>query len=183
MTSLDHAVNNDLLIVAKSLVPYLDIQRQKTIAILLKAIELLYTINFYSNPEKVLELSQSQEPGWEKAFLKDVKENLDNEKAYFIDVILKLSEAKDLLMNPDTSLLSLFTPNTPEQVETTQIEKVEAEPVETTPTPAPTISMDQIMSSLSSILDPNSTQLLNALAAFFKPNPNHTATTTTQAQS
>lgn len=170
MTSLDQAINNDLLIVSKSLVPYLDIQRQKPIAILIKVIELLYTINFYSNPDAVLELSHAQEPGWEKAFLKDVKHNLDNDKAYLIDVILKLTEAKDLLVNPDFNLMQLFTTSTPA---TTPVEVPATPPqVET-----PTLPIEQILGTLASMFDTNGTQLINALAAFLKPT-----STTTQTQ-
>lgn len=173
MTSLDHAINNDLLIVSKSLVPYLDVSRQKPIAILIKVIELLYTINLYSNPDAVLELSHAQEPGWEKDFLKDVKNNLDNDKAYLIDIILKLTEAKDLLVNPDFNLMQLFTTNSaPTTAQVTA-------PVTTQQETTTTLPIEQLIGTLSSLFDTNGTQLLNALAALLKPN---TSTTATQNQ-
>lgn len=176
MTSLDHAINNDLLIVSKSLVPYLDVSRQKPIAILIKVIELLYTINLYSNPDAVLELSHAQEPGWEKDFLKDVKNNLDNDKAYLIDIILKLTEAKDLLVNPDFNLMQLFTTNSAST--TTQITTQVTAPV-TTQQETTALPIEQLLGTLSSLFDTNGTQLLNALAALLKPN---TSTTATQNQ-
>lgn len=165
MTSLDHAVNNDLLIVAKALVPYLDIQRQKPIAILIKAIELLYTINLYSNPDAVLEMSQTQEPGWEKEFLKDVKDNLNNDKAYFIDAILKLLEVKDLVSNSELGLLQLFSPSAP--VEQPTVPTVEPTPT-IEPAPPAELPIEQIVNSLSSLLDSNNLQLINGLSTLFK---------------
>ena len=45
MNNLDRSVNNDFLIVGKSLLPYLNVDRQKPVAIFIKVMELLYTVN------------------------------------------------------------------------------------------------------------------------------------------
>lgn len=68
MTNLDRAINNDILVVSKSLLPYLNIDRQKPMAVFIKLMELVYTINLFSNEASVRSMSRSQESGWEKSF-------------------------------------------------------------------------------------------------------------------
>lgn len=187
MNNLDRAVNNELLIVSKSLLPYLNLDKQRTAAIFIKVIELVYTMSLFSDETTVRSMSRSQETGWEKDFLNDVKGNLSNDKAYFIDVILKLTEAKDLLTrSPDGP--SHSASNEPEYhlhagdsgfLNDMPFPQDEA----ASPTPAPSSSSEktaksssngpspeQLISGLSSLLDPNQTQLLKMLSSLFKPN-------------
>ena len=186
MTNLDRAINNDLLVVSKSLLPYLNMDRQKPIAVFIKVMELVYTINLFSNEASVRSMCRSGETDWEKSFLNDVKANLGNEKANFIDAILKLTEAKDLLARPerdpypdskppeyhlhpsDSGILeSLPFPdqqpsNTPSAQHTTNHSNHS--------TSANGPSPDQIINSLSSMLDPNQAQLLKVISSLFASN-------------
>lgn len=187
MTNLDRAINNDILVVSKSLLPYLNIDRQKPMAVFIKLMELVYTINLFSNEASVRSMSRSQESGWEKAFLNDVKANLGDDKAYFVDVILKLAEAKDLLAKPEQSI-SKPKQSTPEYhlhpLDSGILEDApfpDAKPTPSTPKLAPTPntppkstgpSPDQIINSLSSMLDPNQAQLLKVIASMFNSGGN-----------
>lgn len=185
MTNLDRAINNDVLIVSKSLLPYLNIDRQKPVAIFIKVMELIYTVNLFSNEASVRSMSRSAETGWEKAFLNDVKTNLGTDKANFIDVILKLSEAKDLLVaTPEPQAPPTISPEYHLHPSDSGVLESMPFPDETIPTPktsksapknaAPSNSSgpspEQIINGLSSMLDPNQTQLLKVLASLFSPS-------------
>ncbi len=169
MSTLDRAVNNDVLMISKSLLPYLKPDRQKPIAVLIKAMELMYTINLYSSEDFVRSMSRSQETGWEKNFLTDVKQNLSSDKAYFIDAILKITEARDLLSprSTDEPSYSLHASDSgiPE-------DKPLAPPITPSATSAETPSSSpnpsQIIDKLSPLLDPSQVQLLKLLSGFMK---------------
>lgn len=187
MNNLDRAVNNDFLIVSKSLLPYLNIDKQRTVAILIKAMELIYTAHLFSNETSVRSLSRSQEVGWEKDFLRDLRGNLSSDKAYFVDAILKLTEAKDLLtrqddsstepspvapeyhLHPSDSGILDDTPfsETPDSQNSTQTSSSPS-PQNTPPTSMP--SPEQLINGLSSFLDPSQTQLLKAISSLLIPN-------------
>lgn len=191
MNTLDRAVNNDFLIVSKSLLPYLSLDKQRTVAIFIKVMELVYTMNVFSNETSVRSMSRSQETGWEKDFLNDVKNNLSSDKAYFIDAILKLTEAKELLTRQENSptslsqepeyhlhpadsgiLESMSFPSDSESHSKTSSEtasmnqsKQAANASSSGPSP------DQLINGLSSLLDPNQTQLLKVLSTLLNPKP------------
>lgn len=180
MTTLDRAVNNDMLVITKSLLPYLNIDRQKPVAIFIKAMELFYTINLFSNEVSVRSMCRSGETDWEKSFLNDVKANLGNDKAYFIDAILKLTEAKDLLARPemssntneleynlhplDSGILEAMPFSDQNASSKTPDAHSPASAQSNSPTP------EQIINSLSSILDPSQAQLLKTLSSLFASN-------------
>ena len=182
MTHLDRAVNNDMLIVTKSLLPYLNIDRQKPVAIFIKAMELFYTISLFSNEASVRSMCRNGESDWEKSFLNDVKANLGNDKAYFIDAILKLTEAKDLLArsetpsnndNPEYNLHPmdsgiLESMPFPDQNASNQGSTSSTQPKASNSMQSPT--PEQIINSLSSMLDPNQAQLLKTLSSLFAGN-------------
>lgn len=183
MNNLDRSVNNDFLIVGKSLLPYLNVDRQKPVAIFIKVMELLYTVNLFSNEASVRSMTRSQETGWEKDFLNDVKSNLSEDKAYFIDAILKLTEAHNLLRKqstpsendpfyssndynlhpldsgipenqPFTDETPLGTANKPQRAPNTK---------QNGPNP------EQVIGALSSMLDPSQAQLLKMLTTLLMP--------------
>lgn len=181
MTNLDRAINNDILVVSKSLLPYLNIDRQKPVAVFIKVMELIYTINLFSNESTVRSLSRSQDAGWEKSFLNDVKANLGADKAYFVDAILKLAEARDLLSKSEPPVDTpsnepeyhlhpldsgvLETQPFPDQVTQSDQKVTKAAPNTNQKNNGP--SPEQIINSLSSMLDPNQAQLLKVLASMF----------------
>lgn len=186
MNSFDRAINNDFLVVTKSLLPYLNIDRQKPVAVFIKVIELLYTVNLYSNETATRSLSRSQEPGWEKSFLRDVKNNLPQEKAFFVDAVLKLAEAKDLLVaqeEPDTTTNNYRSPEYQLHPYDSGVLEDEPFPDEskspqsstTNKTTLPpngntnNINPEQIINGLSSMLDPNQAQMLKVIMNLLKP--------------
>lgn len=183
MNNLDRAINNEFLIVSKSLLPYLNVDRQKSVALVIKVMELVYTLNLFSNETSVRSMSRSQETGWEKDFLTDVRNNLSSDKAYFIDVILKLTEAKELLsrqtesdspsspeyhLHPADSGIFTDTPfPTDSNYSSNDYEKTDPSSTKNNTQTASAPSADQIINTLSSMLDPGQTQLLKLLSSFF----------------
>lgn len=180
MTNLDRAINTDILVVSKSLLPYLNIDKQRPMAIFIKSLELIYTINLFSNETSVRSLSRSHETGWEKSFLNDVKENLGADKAYFIDAILKIAEAKDLLARADPKDTSEAPEYHLHDLDSGVLESMpfpDETPIpkdQTFPKPndnkSAAASPEQIINSLSSMLDPNQAQLLKVLTSLFSAN-------------
>lgn len=183
MTGLDRAINNDVLVVSKSLLPYLNVDKQKPLAIFIKMMELVYTINLFSNETSVRSLSRTQDAGWEKSFLNDVKENLTDDKAYFVDAILKIAEAKDLLIKTEPEapaadpqfhlhpLDSGVLESMPFPDENAHLNIPNPSPKQTSSKSAGTnLSPEQLINSFSSILDPNQAQLLKVVASLFNAN-------------
>ncbi len=160
MSSLDRAINNDFLMISKSLIPYLPAENQKSLAIFIKTFELMHTINLFSKDDFVRSMSRSHDAGWEKDFLKDVRKNLSGDRGYFIDAILKLSEVRDLIDTHNTR--DTFTP---------PITSVE-EPIQNLNTTEPkqnsSINPGEVIDKLSSMLEPNQVQLLKVLTSFMK---------------
>lgn len=164
MSPLDRALNNDFLMVSKSLIPYLPPDTQRSLAVFVKTFELMYTIDLFSKEDFVRSMSRSHDTGWEKAFLGDVRKNITDERGYFIDAILKLTEAKELLaprhsdsQNTEIDLTSAPSP-IPFENET---------PHQTTPKnsgPNP----NEVIDKLSGLLEPNQVQLLKVLSSFMK---------------
>jgi len=170
MNPMDTAIKNDFLMISKSLVPYLSADKQKSAAIFIKALELVYTVNLFSQEEFVRSFSRSQESGWEKNLLSDIRTDLSDDRGYFIDAILKISEAKEILTakkNGDeatfpkntTSKMSSDIPHNSKTIHTHNANS-NSNPNSNNPT--------QILSSLSGVLEPNQLQLLKVLSAFMK---------------
>lgn len=160
MISLDRAVNNDFLMISKSLIPYLPVERQKSLAIFVKTFELMQTIDLFSRDDFVRSMSRSHEAGWEKDFLKDVRQNLSGDRGYFIDAILKLTEVRDLINNHPAQ--DNFTPPVP-----TNTESLEETDSSTSASNNP-INPTEVINKLSTILEPNQVQLLKILSSFMK---------------
>lgn len=161
MNSLDRAVNSDFVVITKSLIPYLDADNQKSIAVFVKTFELLYTIDLFSREEFVRSVSVSHDTGWEKSFLKDLRTNLSDDRGSFIDTLLKLTELKDLIL-PLASGLSQQT----RPFEETDF-SISPPPANSSATPPPP-NPDDIMGKFSNILEPNQLQLLKMLSSFIK---------------
>lgn len=165
MNTLDRAVNNDILRVSKSLLPYLHMDQQRPVAILIKAMELIYTINLYSKEDFVRSMTRSQDTGWEKDFLNDVKTNLSSDKAYFIDAILKLTEAKDLLNTRHSS------DNSAQNPPTYSLHESDSGILEEMPFEAPASpKVSQASSSNTSNNSPNPTQIIDKLSPLLEPS-------------
>lgn len=161
MVSLDRAINNDFLTISKSLIPYLPLERQKSLAIFVKTFELMQTINLFSRDDVVHSMSRSHEAGWEKEFLKDVRQNLSGDRGYFIDALLKLTEVRDLIDNHPTE--NNYVTPTP-IVEPYQNNTPQTAP----PNNGPSINPADVIDKLSTMLEPNQVQLLKVLSSFMK---------------
>ena len=187
MTKLDRAINNDMLVVSKSLLPYLNMDHQRPMAIFIKVMELIYTVNLFSNEASVRSLSRSHESGWEKSFLNDVKSNLNDDKAYFIDAIMKLAEAKEMLTGSQSATRVSPASQEPEYhlhpMDSGVLETMPFPEQETPPTPPLTMhakkttppsgpSPEQLINGLSSMLDPNQAQLLKVISSLFTSSQN-----------
>lgn len=177
MLPLDRAVNNDVLLVTKALLPYLSPDTQRPIAILVKAMELMFTVNLYSQEDAVRSMTRSHTEGWEKDFLNDVKKNLSKDRAYFIDAILKLTEVKDLLTHTSQMMArdetaSLFeedeAPAPAPPIAPISLANLAGTPNATSPTTGTSPNPDQLIDSLSPLLEPSQVQLLKVLSTFIK---------------
>ena len=188
MNTLDRAVNNDFLVVSKTLLPYLGSDRQKPIAIFIKVMELIYTVNLYSDENTVRSMSRSQDTGWERSFLNDVKNNLSPDKAYFVDALLKLTEARTLLSRQDPPASNNYYSPSDYHMHPTDSGIPENEDFpdmmssgvsKNTGNYSPSSSAsanpnpEQLINSLSSMLDPNQAQLLKTLTSILMPQQSH----------
>lgn len=98
---LDQQVNTELMRVCKCVIPYLDRNVQKNVAIGVKFLELINTINTFSNDTSLSSLSLTRQGNWEEDLLDNVKANLSPEKAYLIDAVWKLKEFRSILQTKD----------------------------------------------------------------------------------
>ena len=122
-------------------------------------------------------MTRSQDTGWERDFLNDVKTNLSTDKAYFIDAILKLTEAKELLGSrnvPDPQEAPTYALH---ESDSGILEDMPFESPSPSKAPASTSSTTnttsspnpgQIIDKLSPLLEPNQVQLLKLLSGFMK---------------
>ena len=164
MSSLDRAINNDFLTISKSLVPYLPPENQKSLAIFIKTFELMHTIDLFSRDDFVRSMSRSHETGWEKDFLRDVRQNLSGDRGYFIDALLKLTEVRDLI-DTHSNTSDNFIP--PSEV----IDDLSIEPPPSSPTMenhSASLNPTDVIDKLSNMLEPNQAQILKALTSFMK---------------
>ena len=148
--------------ISKSLIPYLPVERQKSLAIFVKTFELMQTIDLFSRDDFVRSMSRSHEAGWEKDFLKDVRQNLSGDRGYFIDALLKLTEVRDLIDN-HSSQNNIITPDT--TVSETPQDASSPPPQSNN---SPTINPANVIDKLSTMLEPNQVQLLKVLSSFMK---------------
>lgn len=127
---LDQEVNTELMRVCKCIIPYLDRGTQKNVAIGLKFLELVNTINTYSNTMNLSRsLSLERQGNWENELLHNVKSNLSPEKAYLIDALMKLQEFRSIVAVKETD-----SPKPSAPVESFVDEPLPSEPIKSTAT-------------------------------------------------
>lgn len=109
---LDESVNTELMRVCKCVVPYLDRNVQKNVAIGIKFLELVNTINTFNDATPLSpQLSLTRQGNWQDDLLQDIRSNLSSEKAYLIDAMLKLQQVKSILNVKDSMSESHTTPS------------------------------------------------------------------------
>lgn len=167
---LDDTVNSELMRVCKCMIPYLDRDIQKNMAIGLKFLELVNTINAYNDENVIQGLSLTRQDHWEDDLLHSVRSNISPEKAYLIDAVMKLKEVRSIMSNKDTQT-ALFPSSTADdtrfQPSFYNNDNLASEPntsqVNTPASPLPA----SILQAISPLLDDNQRQLLNLFTTFF----------------
>ncbi|OON95652.1 MAG: hypothetical protein ATN31_10670 [Candidatus Epulonipiscioides saccharophilum] len=101
---LDQAINSERIRLFKCILPYLDKDLQKQVAIFLKFFELVNTIKFYNNDEY---LAIPKEGDWKKALLIEMSQNVDPDKSQFLDMILKITELLSALSSQNSQDLEM----------------------------------------------------------------------------
>ena len=169
---LDDQVNTEFMRVCKCVLPYLDRGMQKNLAISLKALELISVMQLYNSDSPVTEVPLMRSENWERTLLNDVRNNLDSDKTYLIDALMKLSEFR--------SIMSQTSKNT--EVETAEpihfhseddspVEPTRDEPASSTsPPPSSSPNPTDMLNAISPLLDDKQKQMLNLLSTFLKPN-------------
>lgn len=164
---LDDKVNSEFMRVCKCMIPYLDRDVQKNIAVGLKFLELVNTINAYNDESIVNEISLTRQSNWEDDLLHSVRSNLSPEKAYIIDAVMKLKEVRSI-MSAKTTDSSLF-PSDDQSESRYQTSLYNDSPLDANP-PQPanpsSISPASILQAVSPLLDDNQKQLLNLFTTF-----------------
>lgn len=161
---LDDTVNSEFMRVCKCMIPYLDRDIQKNAAVGLKFLELINTINAYSNDTMISDLSLTRQGNWEHNLLSDVRSNLSPEKAYIIDALMKLKEFRSILETKDTDAPVVGSVEPLDSPEQTSF-YADSSTDNRTPNPS-TISPNNILQAISPLLDDNQKQLLNLFAGF-----------------
>ena len=177
---LDSHVNSEWMRVCKCILPYLDRSTQKHLAISLKFMELMSVINLYSQQNAPDPISLTREGSWEKDLLHNVRSNLSADKAFIIDAVLKISEAKNILSqhkqepnqsNPSDSL-SLFNPADPTDESTAKdsptLPDDGAEQSSSPSSGGPSFNPMDMIEKLSPLLDDNQRQMIQLFSTLMK---------------
>lgn len=99
MFPLDAQIHTEPLRVCKSLIPYLPLEKQKNISIFIKVFELMAVINYYSDMDDLdfQHTNFRESETWQKDLLYSVKDSLDPSNAYWVDILLKIGDVKQIL--------------------------------------------------------------------------------------
>ncbi|OOB78717.1 MAG: hypothetical protein BEN19_08610 [Epulopiscium sp. Nuni2H_MBin003] len=92
---LDYEINSELMKICKCILPYLERDTQRNVAIGLKILELINTVKFFEDINNSLSVQKDED--WQKALLLDVSKNLNPDKAYMIEALLKANEINTIL--------------------------------------------------------------------------------------
>lgn len=159
---LDHQVNTELMRVCKCIIPYLDRNVQKNVAVGIKFLELVNTITAFSEDNISNDFSLMRQGNWEDDLLYSVRSNLSSEKAYLIDALIKLKEFRSIVETKDNTS-SFESPNISEPVNPNPFfNDINTPPKSNQNTTSPT----NILQMLSPLLDDNQKQILNLLSTF-----------------
>lgn len=156
MFPLDAEIHTEPLRVCKSLIPYLPLQKQKDISIFIKVYELMAVVNYYSHIDEWEQPSGNfrDRENWQVDLLHSIKENLDPSNAYWIDILFKVNDVKNIL----TSVQSGSTYTEPTEL---------TRPVEV-PTPPPQGTSQEFVDNIAPMLDDNQKKILQTLSTFMK---------------
>lgn len=156
---LDSHVNSEWMRICKCVLPYLDRNLQRNLAVSLKFMELMSVLQLYSNTSTLDPISLTRSTHWEKELLSSIRSALSPDKAFMIDAMLKLSEAKHILADHN---------------ESNKQDISEDIPLNPSIVPSPkeqnnSFSAESMMDTLSPLLDDNQKQLIKLFTSFMKP--------------
>ncbi|ONI43748.1 hypothetical protein AN641_09175 [Candidatus Epulonipiscioides gigas] len=183
--SLDQAINSELIRVSKCILPYLEKDLQKQVAISIKIMELINTIKFY-NEEEIFSIPK--EGDWQKDLLMEISKNLNPDKAYIIEALLKADELRSLLntqastaqysdeivsnyyntysdKNPQPTYTSYQEPDI-QPIYTNYQDSTPQETYNSIPKQNAQTTPSDIIKSLSPLLDEKQQQILSAFTTF-----------------
>lgn len=181
---LDDQVNSELMRVCKCVLPYLDRGMQKNLAVSLKVLELISAVQLYNSEPAVSEVPLMRGENWENKLLSDVRHNLDPDKAYIVDALMKLGEFRNIMSrmqsNESASPINFDTAPAPDATQpeftmpdftTPDFNQRESNQNESTNTPkSNSPSPADMINAFSPLLDDKQKQMINLLSAFMKPN-------------
>lgn len=81
----------------KAAIPYLDYEYQRNIGIMVKIIELDNLIKNYKTTAGAMSLTKKK--GWQKEMLLSMKPELDRRNQYYIDMLVRFIDIKDIMEN------------------------------------------------------------------------------------
>lgn len=144
MFPLDAQIHTEPLRVCKSLIPYLPFEKQKSVSVFIKFYELMSVINYFStvNEWDYPTANYRENDKWQIDMLNSMKNSLDPANAYWVDIIFKLKDVKNILASAQSP----------------------APPKETSPIGV----SDEFTQNISPMLDDSQKQLLETLSAFMK---------------
>ncbi|OON99074.1 MAG: hypothetical protein ATN35_00310 [Epulopiscium sp. Nele67-Bin004] len=144
---LDNAINTEFMLVVKCILPYLDDDIQKTVAIGIKALELIETFKLYD--EETSPISKDKNGDWQKDLLLDVSKNLHPDKAGLLELLVLAGERKP----PVTSYQHSYQPKQQaENIDYSQIDKFDPNTLLKTITPLLEPEQQQFISMLSNAM-------------------------------
>lgn len=156
MFPLDAEIHTESLRVCKSLVPYLSYEKQKNISIFIKFYELMSVIEHFSNSEN----SDHDPPyfreseTWPKELLYSVKDSLDPSNAYWVDILLKVNDVKDILAAANSEQSSAQATTKPAPVPN--------------PSPSQPTQSKEFIENIAPMLDDNQKKMLEMLSSIMK---------------
>lgn len=170
---LDDQVNTEFMRVCKCVLPYLDRGMQKNLAISLKALELISVMQLYNSESPVTEVPLMRSENWENKLLSDVRNNLDSDKTYIIDAMMKLGEFRKIMAHAQSATAEAEPINFDMPDSESSSDPIKTDPIRTEPNTASKSNSPNpadMINAFSPLLDDKQKQMLNLLSAFMKPN-------------
>ncbi|OON95330.1 MAG: hypothetical protein ATN36_08645 [Epulopiscium sp. Nele67-Bin005] len=126
--SLDVAVNTEFMRVCKCILPYLEKDVQRNVAISLKILELRNTINFYNDDDIESEISADKSEAWQKNLLSEIGQNISSDKSHIIDAVLAAGELKSMFEPASTEKVKSQEKSKPQKQSLPTYKDFSAEP-------------------------------------------------------
>lgn len=117
MFPLDAKIHTEPLRVCKSLIPYLPFDKQKNISIFIKLFELMAVIDYYSEDKKLVNqpINLRDNDDWQRDLLETIKDNLDPDNAFWIDIIFKFNDVQEILSTAQSPTPLIEDDNNPKE--------------------------------------------------------------------